>query len=187
MIDALNVLAAAAAAPAAEGAIADLAHKFGVEWPFLIAQIVSFSVVAFLLYKFAFKPVLATIDERQAKIESGLNYAEEMKAKLADTETQHTARIKEASLEAQQIIHEARNTGKEMIEKHSQEAAERAEQLVAKAEQAIELEHKKMLADVREEIARLVALTTSRVLSRDLSEDERSRYVASATQELDRN
>jgi F-type H+-transporting ATPase subunit b len=151
------------------------------------AQIISFSVVAFLLYKFAFKPVLATIDERQAKIEDGLNYAEEMKAKLADAETQHAARIREASLEAQQIIHEARETGKEMIEKQTREATERAEQTIANAEQAIELERKKMLADVREEIARLVVLTTSRVLSRELSTDERSRYVSSATQELDRN
>ena len=187
MIDALNVLAAAAAAPAAEGAIAGIAHKFGVEWPFLIAQIISFSVVAFLLYKFAFKPVLATIDERQAKIEDGLNYAEEMKAKLADAETQHEARIKEASLEAQQIIHEARDTGKEMIEKQSQEASERAEQMIANAEQATELERKKMVAEVREEIARLVAQTASRVLSRDLGDDERSRYVASASRELDQN
>ena len=80
MIDAFNVLAAAA--PSAEGGVAGIMHEFGVEWPFFIAQVVSFSVVAFLLYKFAFKPVLATIDERQSKIEDGLNYADEMKAKL---------------------------------------------------------------------------------------------------------
>jgi len=183
MIDAFNVLATAV--PPAEGGLTGMAHEFGIEWPFLIAQIVSFSVVALILYKFAFKPVLATIDERQTKIEDGLNYAEEMKAKLADAETQHAARIREASLEAQQIIHEARDTGKEMIEKQIQEANERAEQMMVKAEQAIELEQKKMLADVREEIARLVVLTTSRVLSRDLSDDERSRFVTSATRELD--
>ena len=185
MIDALSILAAAA--PHAVGEPVSLTQQFGIDLPYLIAQIISFAIVAFLLYKFAFKPVLATIDERQSKIEDGLNYADEMKAKLADAETQHTARIKEASLEAQQIIHEARETGKEMIDKQSLEATERAEQMIANAEQAIELERKKMVADVREEITRLVVLTTSRVLSRDLSDDERSRYVASASQELDRN
>ena len=185
MIDALSFLAAAA--PHAAGEPVSLTQQFGIDLPYLIAQIISFAIVAFLLYKFAFKPVLATIDERQAKIEEGLNYADEMKSKLADAETQPTARIKEASLEAQQIIHEARETGKEMIDKQSQEATERAEQMIVNAEQAIELERKKMVADVREEITRLVVLTTSRVLSRDLSDDERSRYVASASQELDRN
>ena len=185
MIDALSILAAAA--PHAAGEPVSLTQQFGIDLPYLIAQIVSFSVVALLLYKFAFKPILGTIDERQAKIEDGLNYADEMKVKLADAETQHMARIKEASLEAQQIIHEARETGKEVIEKLSQEATERSEQMITNAEQAIELERKKMVADVREEITRLVVLTTSRVLSRDLSDDERSRYVASASQELDRN
>jgi F-type H+-transporting ATPase subunit b len=185
MIDAFSILAAAA--PHAAGEPVSLTQQFGIDLPYLMAQIISFAIVAFLLYKFAFKPVLATIEERQAKIEEGLNYADEMKSKLADAEEQHTARIKEASLEAQQIIHEARETGKEMIDRQSQEATERAEQMIAIAEQAIELERKKMVADVRKEIARLVVLTTSRVLSRDLSDDERSRYVASASQELDRN
>jgi F-type H+-transporting ATPase subunit b len=185
MIEAFNILAAAA--PTAEGGLTGIAHEFGVEWPFLIAQIISFSVVAYLLYKYAFKPVLATIEERQIKIEEGLKYAEEMKANLVDAETQHAATIKEAALEAQKIIHESRDTGKEMIERQAQEATDRAEQIIANAEQAIELERRKMLADVRDEISRLVVLTTSRVLSRELSEDERGRYVLSATGEIDRN
>jgi F-type H+-transporting ATPase subunit b len=185
MIDALFILAAAD--PNAAGEAVSLPQQFGIDLPYLIAQIVSFSIVAFLLYRFAFKPVLATLDERQTKIEDGLRFADEMKAKLADAETQHAATLKEAAIEAQKIIHEARDTGKEMIEKQTGEAAERAEQMIAKAEQAIELERKKMLADVQDEIARLVVLTTSRVLSRELPDAERARYLAAATQELDRN
>jgi F-type H+-transporting ATPase subunit b len=185
MIDAFSILAAAA--PHAAGEAGSLPQQFGIDLPYLIAQIVSFSIVAYLLYRCAFKPVLATLDERQSKIEDGLRYTEEMKVKLAEAEAQQAATLKAASLEAQKIIHEARDTGKEMIERQTQEATERAEQMIAKAEQAIQLEHKKMLADVREEISRLVVLTTSKVLSRDLSETERSRFVASATEELERN
>jgi F-type H+-transporting ATPase subunit b len=43
----------------------NLLGQFGIEGPFLLSQIISFCVVAFVLYRFAFKPVLATIDERQ--------------------------------------------------------------------------------------------------------------------------
>lgn len=185
MIDALSILAAAD--PHAAGEAISLPQQFGIDLPYLIAQIVSFSIVAYLLYRFAFKPVLATLDERQTKIEDGLRFADEMKVKLADAEAQHAASLKEAAIEAQKIIHEARDMGKEMIEKQTGEAAERAEQIIAKAEQAIELERKKMLADVQDEIARLVVLTTSRVLSRELPDAERAHYVAAATQELDRN
>lgn len=185
MIDAFSILAAAP--PAAAGEAVSLPQQFGIDLPYLIAQIVSFSIVALLLYKLAFKPVLATLDQRQSKIEDGLRYAEEMKVKLAEAEARHASMLKEASLEAQKIIHEARDTGREMIERQAQEATERAEQMIAKAEQAIKLEHKKMLEEVRQEIARLVVLTTSKVLSRDLSEAERNRFLRSATEELGRN
>ena len=56
--------------------------------------------------------------------------------------------------------------------------------MLVKAQQSIDLEHKKMLAEVRGEIAHLVTLTTSRVLSRELSADEKARYTESATREL---
>jgi len=185
MIDAFSILAAATL-HASDDPVS-LTQQFGIDLPYLIAQIVSFTIVAILLYRFAFKPVLATLDERQAKIEDGLRYAEEMKVKLAESEVKQAAILKEASLEAQKIIHESRDIGKEMIERQTQEAAERAEQMIAKAQQTIELEHKKMLADVQDEITRLVVLTTSRVLSRELPDTEKARYVAAATQELDRN
>jgi len=185
MIDALSILAAAD--PHAVGEPVSLVQQFGIDLPYLIAQIISFAIVAFLLYKFAFKPVLATLDQRQSKIEDGLRFADEMKVKLAEAEVKQAVMFKEASLEAQKIIHESRDTGKEMIEHQTQEAAERAEQMIAKAQQTIELEHKKMLADVRDEISRLVVLTTSRVLTRELPDTEKARYVAAATQELDRN
>lgn len=161
--------------------------EFGVQWKYLIAQIVSFLIVLAGLYYLAFKPVLATIDERQKKIEGGLKYADEMKAKLAEAEQKQEETLRNASMEAQKIVNEARASSKALIEKQTREAAERAEQIIQKAQQATESERKKMLAEVREEIARLVILTSSKVLSRELSSDERSRYSEAAVKELDGN
>ncbi len=159
-------------------------QQFGVEWPFLISQIISFCVVVFVLYKFAFKPVLATIDERQTKIADGLKYAEEMQVKLAEAENQHKALIQKASLEAQQIVNDARAIAEERISNSAQEAVGRAEEIMTKAEQQIELDRKKMLADARSEIARLVVATTSKVLSKELSPDDRNRFTDSASSSL---
>lgn len=169
---------------AAESPIGRIADQFGVAWPYLFAQIVSFAVVAFLLYKLAFKPVIATMDERQHKIESGLKYADEMKTKLADSERQQAETLKQAQLEAQRIVDDARKSAKDYFEKQTQEAAGKVELMMKKSHEATELERKKMLAEVREEIARLVVLTSSRVLSRELTPEERSRYSESAGKEL---
>ena len=70
-------------AAAAASSDPNLLEKFGVEWKYVVWQIVSFVIVLTVLYKFGIKPVVATMEERNRKIESGLKHAEEMQAKLA--------------------------------------------------------------------------------------------------------
>src|ERR1035438_4313126 len=167
------LILAQAAGPAADAAahgeaasgITKITQEFGLSWPFLLAQILNFSVVAFLLWRFAFKPVLSMLDERQQKIAAGLKYAEEMKAKLDAVQQESVASSRRAQLEATRIIDEARKSAKEFLDKQTQEAAAKAGEILVKAQQAIELEKKKMLAEARSEIARLVVAITERVLA----------------------
>ncbi|MDE3084909.1 MAG: F0F1 ATP synthase subunit B [Verrucomicrobiota bacterium] len=168
---------------AVEGFV-QLLRGFGVNVPGILAQMLSFCVVAYVLWRFAFKPVIATLDERQKKIESGLKYAEEMKAKLEQTRQESLVVLKDAQTAAAKIIEEASKTAKEFSDREQKAAAGRALDLIAKAQQTIELEKKKMLADARGEIARLVVATTQRVLAKELNDAERARYNESAAREL---
>jgi F-type H+-transporting ATPase subunit b len=184
MTSSLLFFAAAVEHAESGGAIAKIIHDLGINAPAVIAQMVNFAIVAFLLYRFAIKPVLATADERKAKIADGLRFEEEMKAKLADTEKQHAATMKQAALDAQKVIEEARKSAKELFDNETKATMEKTQQLLAKAEEAIALERGKMLADARVEITRLVALTAERVLRRELAPDERKRYAETAASEL---
>ena len=184
MLSSLTLLAEATANGGAATGITKIAQDFGISVPLILAQILSFSIVAFVLWKFAFKPVLATLGERQTKIASGLQYAEEMKASLAASQAETAASAKRAQVEASRIIDEARKSAKEFLDKQTQETAAKANDIIAKAQQAIELEKKKMLAEARTEIARLVVVTTQRVLAQELTEVDRSRYNAAAAREL---
>lgn len=176
----LHVLAVVEA-HATEPGIVD---KFGLDWKYVVIQAVSFLIVLGVLYRFAIKPTVATMEERAQKISSGLKYAEEMQAKLAAAQQESAGIVKKSQVEASRIIDDARQTAKEYLDKQTQEATARASDLLAKAQQAIELEHRKMLADARTEIARLVVTTTERVLSQKLSEADRAAYNAAATREL---
>ena len=173
-----------AATPAEVDKLTMITDKFGVKLPTLIAQMVNFCLVALVLYKFAVKPIVATLDERQQKIADGLQYAEEMKAQLAAAERERAEKIKTAAVDAQKILTESREQSKEMIEQKTQEAAAQAEAIIRKASEAAELERQKMLADVRQEVARLVVATSSKVLSRDLSDAEKQTFSDSAAKEL---
>jgi F-type H+-transporting ATPase subunit b len=159
-------------------------QEFGINLPGLLAQMLSFCIVVFILWKFAFKPVLATIGERQQKIDSGLKYAEEMKAKLEAAQAEIEARTKEALVQGRQIVADAQKAAKELADRQQKDAGEKAAGILAKAQEAIELEKKKMLAEARGEIARLVVATAERVLAQQLSEPDRARYNESAARDL---
>ncbi len=174
----------AAVAEHAHAAEPNMLQTFGVEWKYVVWQLISFLIVLFVLYKFGIKPVAATMEERNRKIEAGIKHAEEMQAKLAAAQAESAALVKQAQGEASRIIDEARKTAKEFVDKQTQEASTKSAEMLAKAQQAIELEHKKMLADARTEIARLVVTTTERVLAKKLTDADRAAYNESAAQEL---
>ncbi len=168
----------------ASGKLHQLQTQFGIEGKYLLMQVISFAILAFVLYRFFFKPVLATMDERNAKIASGLKNAEETQARLAAAAAESAAIVKNAQLEAQKVVDEARKIAKDFADKQQAEATARAADTLAKAQQAIELEHKKMLDQARGEIARLVVTTTERVLAKKLTDADRAAYNETATREL---
>lgn len=167
-----------------ESKLTMISEKFGLKLPTLIAQMVNFCLVAAALYFFAVKPVAATLDDRQKKIADGLQYAEEMKTQLAEAERERAEKAREAAVEAQALMAEAREQAKEMIEKKTQEAAAQAEAIIRKANEAIELDRQKMLSDVRQEVARLVVATSSKVLTRELSDEEKAKFSDAAAKDL---
>ncbi|MBL9188002.1 MAG: F0F1 ATP synthase subunit B [Opitutaceae bacterium] len=171
-------------AAAAQGAEASIPERFGLEPKYVVMQVISFLIVLFVLYRFAIKPVTATMEERARKIESGIKHAEEMQAKLAAAQEESAVIVKKANADAVRIIEEARKSAKDYLDRQTQETAAKANDLLAKAQQAIELEHKKMLADARKEIARLVVTTTERVLAKKLSDSDRASYNEAAAREL---
>ncbi|MDP3069704.1 MAG: F0F1 ATP synthase subunit B [Opitutaceae bacterium] len=171
-------------AAAAQGAEASIPERFGLEPKYVVMQVISFLVVLFVLYRFAIKPVTATMEERARKIESGIKHAEEMQAKLAAAQQESAAIVKKANAESVRIVDEARKSAKDYLDKQTQEASVKANDLLAKAQQAIELEHKKMLAAARTEIARLVVTTTERVLAKKLTDADRAAYTDTASREL---
>ena len=184
MLENILYLAATEAAAGGDSSLGGLAKSFGLDGRILFFQIINFGIVAFVLYRFAFKPILSTIEERKNEIAGGLKFAEEAKAKLADSEKQHAATLQKAQQEAQAIAATARDNAKAYLDKQTGEASVKVEDMISKAKEAIELERNKMLTEVREEVTRLVVETTSKVLSKELSAEDKSRYNQAAAEEL---
>ena len=109
------VLAAAAEANAATSSSspANLLMQFGVEWKYVVWQFISFAILAGVLYQFAIKPILATVDERNARLAAGLKNAEATAARLAEAQQQAAEEIRQAQVAANKIIEDTRKTARE--------------------------------------------------------------------------
>src|SRR6476619_7119271 len=94
-------------AQAGDGQIAQIARTFGVDWPHLGMQIISFAIVCAVLFKFAYRPVLKMLDERRQQIAQGLANAERIKAELDRTEAQREEVLTQAQSQAAKFIEDA--------------------------------------------------------------------------------
>src|SRR5262245_44314646 len=110
------------------GPVEQIARSFGVDWRHLGAQIISFCIVCWLLHRFAYRPILAMLDERRRKIAEGLADAEKMKAELARCEAHRKEAMEQADAQATQLIAEARAAAARIEEQETQKAHAAAEE-----------------------------------------------------------
>ena len=159
------------------GQIEQVARTFGVSWSLLIAQIISFSIVCFLLYKLAYKRVLAILEERRQRIAEGLANADKIKAELARTEAQRLEILSQANAQATKLIEEARAAAARVQEQETQKAIAAAEQIMIRAREAAAADHARMLTELKREVGRLVVQTTATVTGKILTPEDQRRLA----------
>ena len=166
------------------GQVEQIARTFGVDWPHLFAQIVSFCIVCLLLYRFAYRPILRMLEARRQEIAQGLANAEQIKAELAGTEARRQEVMAQANAQATRFIEEARAAAARLQEQESRKAIAAAEQIMLKAREAAALDHDRMLAELKREIGRLVVQTTTSVVGRVLTPEDQRRLIEDTARQV---
>ena len=166
------------------GTAKDTAQRFGWDAPHFIAQVISFLIVAALLYKFAYKPILTVLDERRHQIAEGLANAEKVKAELAKTEAARLEVLNQANTQANKLIEEARVAAAKVREQETQTAIAAAEQIIAKAHEAAAADQARMLTDLKREVGRLVVQTAAAVTGKILTPEDQKRLAEETTRQL---
>src|SRR5262245_12834475 len=106
------------------------ARTFGVDVPHFISQVISFAIVAVLLQKFAYKPILQVLEQRRERIAEGLANADKIKQELARTEAARQEVLNQANVQANKLIEEARAAAARLQEQETQKAIAAAEQII---------------------------------------------------------
>jgi len=165
-------------------AAGNVAQQFGVYWPNLIAQVVLFAIVYLVLKRYAFKPVIAMLEERRRRIEEGQLNAENIKKQLAAAEAKYQEILSKANTEAQRLLDEVRASGDRLAEQKQQEAVAAAEQISLKAKEAMTLERDRLMEEMKRELGRLVVDTTTRVTGKVLTPEDHQRINEETAREV---
>jgi len=160
----------------------ELVKTFHIDANLLLAQLVNFSIVLLVLYKFAYKPILKTLNDRTNKIEKGLKDAEDAQNKLAEMEKKEKAILTKAKEEGQKIIVAAEETARKNKEELLLETKQQAEKLLTDAGKKIEDEKSKMISDVRSEVAGLVVRATEKILGEKIDANKDKDLIKKAIQ-----
>jgi len=166
------------------GQIQQIARTFGVDWPHLFAQIISFSIVCLLLHRFAYKPILAMLEERRRQIAQGLADTKKIKLELARTEAQRSLVMIQADSEAKKLIEEAHLAAARVEKQETQKAIASAAQILAKSREASFQEHERMLAELKSDLGKLVVQATTRVTGRILTPEDQRRLAEETARRL---
>lgn len=152
--------------------------------PEVVWAIINFLVLFLILKKFLFGPILGMMEQRRKEIAENLTKADEAQREAEKLRQEYLDQMAAARKEAQDIINQANKAGDSARAELLEEARAQASSLLSKAQETIQREKDKALAELREEVASLAILAASKVIDKTLTMDDHGRLVKDFVDEV---
>ena len=150
-----------------------------------IWTILTFLILVWLLAKFAWRPLLAALDERQSSIRKALDDARKAKQELEGIHAESAKLLAQARSEAAEIVSRSRSDADRFREEMKDKARTEAAGLIRNAERQIELETTRALQQIRQEAVDISIGIASKLLQRNVSKEDNERLIAETFQQLE--
>jgi F-type H+-transporting ATPase subunit b len=160
--------------------------KLGINWYLLVSQIINFGLIAFLLARFLYRPVLNALQSRTARIQESIENAEQVKQQLARAQQDYDAQLARARQEAAQIMAQANERAQVQAREVLANAQADAERIKAEAQQQAQQEREQLLRGLQGQLANLVAQTASTVIGQELRAGGHERLIQQSIADLGR-
>ncbi len=163
-----------------------IVQTLGVNVHMLVAHTICFLIVAAVLAKFAFKPVLGMLEERRQRIAQAQADAEQVKKELAETESERKRILHEVGRKAEAMLEETVHTAAKLREAELAKTREEAARIMAEARAAAVREADRMRTELRRELGRLAVAAAEQVARKMLTAEDRDRLAAEAVKDMER-
>ena len=147
----------------------DLFNDFSIG--LFVWQTVLFLALLFLLRKYAWKPILSAVEEREEGIKNALLSAEKAKEEMVSLQSDNEATLKKARAERDLLLKEAREMKQQLIEDAKDEAKSEAKKIITQAQETIQSEKNAAISDLKNQVASLSVEIAEKVLKNELSKE----------------
>ncbi|MGB6267802.1 MAG: F0F1 ATP synthase subunit B [Olleya sp.] len=138
-----------------------------------VVQTILLLLLIFLMVKFAWKPIMNSLNEREEGIQGALDAAEKAKLEMQNLQADNANLLKEARAEREEMLKEARELKNKMIDDAKTEAQTQANNMIAQAQAAIESEKKTAMAELKSHVAGLSLEIAEKVVRQELSNKDK--------------
>ena len=149
--------------------------------------IVNFALLAFLLAKFAWKPLISAIEAREKKINDDIIAAQNAKDEAKQIEANLKREMENSSKKAAAVLEEATKAAQKEREQILQDAQNQAQNLVTRAKEEINLEAQKALNEVKEELVNTALLAAQKIVAKESTVKTNTEMVEELLEEINEN
>jgi F-type H+-transporting ATPase subunit b len=152
----------------------------------ILSQALGFLLLWWVLKRFAWRPLLAILDERRSRIEEDLRQAAQQKADLEQVQIEYRVRLAKIEEEARTKIQHAILEGKRIAAEVQEQAREQAHAIITKSKETVELELAKAKVTLRDQVAAMTVQAVERIIRQKLDEKSDRQLVEAVLDELER-
>lgn len=147
-------------------------------------EVVSFAILLFALYKYAFPGILGILEEREKKIKDSLDQAERHRSEAEHKLKEYEAKLSAAAKEAEGILAAAKERAQRLLEENEQRLAAEAERIKGDATREIDQERRKAVQEIRGQTTELALMVAEKVVQRSLTEADHRKFADEALSAL---
>ncbi|HSE29763.1 MAG TPA: F0F1 ATP synthase subunit B [Candidatus Saccharimonadales bacterium] len=155
----------------------------GLDLQAFLFQLISFTIVFLLLRQFVFKKVITVLEDRRKTVEDSIKHAAETEEKLKTAEDKIAKMLKEARVQADEVVANGQKESAQLLEAAESKAAKRAETIVAQAKTQMDNEIAKARQELKSETAKLVAVASAKVIGEKLDDKKDAGIIERALAE----
>ena len=154
----------------------------------ILWTLIAFGIVFFILAKYAWKPILKSLDQREKNISDSILSAENVKKEMAALKSENEALLAKAREERSQMMREAKETRDRIIQDAKEQAREETSKIVADAQSVINQQKMAAITDLKNQVGNLVLEVSEKVLRRELNnKEDQEKYIRQLAQNVELN